>query len=346
MTASVPMPTAEPATGFRGGAGVQHGRYSYVGHPVIVAVVRRVLLTIPLLLIVSALSFILVSLTPGNATYAILGYNASPQLYQALQRALGLNLPLYEQYWRWLEHALSGDLGTSVISGEPVSHAIAQRLPVTMSLVLGALVVSVVLGVGLGVLSAVRGRVLGRLIDGLALVGFALPAFWVGAELIVIFAVKFTWFPATGYVPLTQSPAGWLASLVLPVTALSLYGIAATAKQTREAMLDVLGSEYIRVARANGIPRRSVIFRHALKNASIRVVTVLGIQAVGLLGGTVLVENVFALPGLGSLIVSAAQQHDLPVVQGVAVTFTLIVVLINLAVDLGYTWLNPRVRVS
>jgi peptide/nickel transport system permease protein len=179
----------------------------------------------------------------------------------------------------------------------------------------------------------------------LALVGFSLPAFWVGAELIVIFAVWRNWFPATGYVSLTASPAGWLHSLVLPVISLSLYGIAATAKQTRESMLDVLGSEYIRMARANGLSSRSIVLRHALRNASMRVVTVLGLQAVGLLGGTVLVENVFALPGLGSLMVTAATEHDLPVVAGMVVYFTLIVVVINLLVDLAYLWLNPRVRI-
>jgi peptide/nickel transport system permease protein len=302
-------------------------------------------MAVPLLFMVSALSFFLVSLTPGNAADQILGTTATPQEYAALRRALGLDLPLYDQYWQWLRHAVMGDLGSSIFSGQPVTQAIGQRLPVTLSLLLGALVVTVVVGVGLGLFSALRGGVMGRTVDGLALIGFALPAFWVGAELIVLFAVKLTWFPATGYVSISQSPVGWLRSLVLPVIALSLYGVAATAKQTREAMLDVMGSEYIRMARANGVAPRSIIFFHGLKNASIRVVTVLGVVAVGLLGGTVLVENVFALPGLGSLAVTAATEHDLPVVQGVAVYFTLMVVVINLLIDLAYTWLNPRVRV-
>jgi peptide/nickel transport system permease protein len=162
----------------------------------------------------------------------------------------------------------------------------------------------------------------------------------------VIFAVWRSWFPATGYVSITDSPIGWLHSLVLPVIALSLYGIASLAKQTREAMLDVLASEYIRMARANGISSRSVVFRHALRNASLRVVTVIGLLAVSLIGGTVLVENVFALPGLGSMMVTAATQHDLPVVAGMVVFFTLVVVAINLVVDLAYVWLNPRVRIQ
>jgi peptide/nickel transport system permease protein len=307
---------------------------------------RRLVLAVPLLIMVSGLSFVLVSLTPGDAADQILGTTATPQEYAALRRALGLDLPLYDQYWQWFRHAITGNLGTSIFTGQSVTQAVSQRIPVTLSLLLGALLVSVVVGVSLGVFSALRGGALGHTVDGLALIGFALPAFWVGAELIVLFAVRLSWLPATGYVFISQSPVGWLKSLVLPVIALSLYGVAATAKQTREAMLDVLGSEYIRMARANGVTSRSIVFCHALKNASLRVVTVLGVVAVGLLGGTVLVENVFALPGLGSLVVTAATEHDLPVVQGVAIYFTVMVVVINLLIDLAYTWLNPRVRIQ
>jgi peptide/nickel transport system permease protein len=316
-----------------------------VRNPILRVVVRRCVMAVPLLFVVSALTFILVSLTPGNAAQQILGAQATRAEYAAFNRALGLNLPLYEQYWNWLRHALTGNLGESIFTHQPVSEAIGQRLPVTLSLLVSGLVVSAVIGIGLGTFSALRGGAVGRIVDAIALLGFTLPAFWVGAELIVIFAVWRNWFPATGYVAISDSPVGWLHSLVLPVVALSLYGIAATAKQTREGMLDVLASEHIRMAWANGIAPRSIVFRHALRNASMRVVTVLGLQAVGLLGGTVLVENVFALPGLGSLMVTAATQHDLPVVAGMVVYFTLIVVAINLVVDLAYVWLNPRVRI-
>jgi peptide/nickel transport system permease protein len=312
--------------------------------PLVRVIVRRLLLAVPLLFVVSALSFVLVSLTPGDAARQILGVQASPAAYVALRRSLGLNLPLYQQYWDWARHALTGNLGTSLFSGETVTHAVNSRLPVTLWLIIGSLLVSALVGVTLGVLSAIRGGAVGRAVDAFVLIGFALPAFWVGAELIVLFAVKLHWFPATGYVPFAQSPTAWLRSLVLPVVALSLGGIAAVAKQTREAMLDVLGGEYIRMAWANGIPARSIYFRHALKNASPRVLTVLGIQAVSLLGATILIENVFALPGLGSLIVNASVQHDLPVVEGVAVYFTVIVVIVNLIIDLAYTWANPKVR--
>jgi peptide/nickel transport system permease protein len=314
-------------------------------HPVPRVVVRRLLMAIPLLVIVSGLSFLLVSLTPGDAARDILGPNAPPDVYVKLRRSLGLDLPLWDQYGHWLRHAVTGNLGTSLFTGQPVSQAINERLPVTISLIVGALLVTVIVGVPLGILSAVRGNAVGRMVDGFALIGFALPPFWLGAELIALFAVKFTWFPASGFVSISQSPLQWLHSLVLPVVALGLVSVAAVAKQTREAMLDVLGSEYIRMAWANGISARSIYFRHALKNASIRVITVVGLIAVQLLGGTIFVESVFSLPGLGSLVVDTTISHDLPVVQGVAVYFTIMVVLINLIIDLAYTWLNPRVRI-
>ncbi|HJQ47652.1 MAG TPA: ABC transporter permease [Amycolatopsis sp.] len=317
-----------------------------IRQPLLRVIVRRVLIAAPLLLVISMLSFVLVSLIPGDAARAILGTQATEDQYQALRHSLGLDLPLYQQYWQWLTHAIHGDLGSSLFSGQTVTDAISQRLPVTLSLMLGALLVSLIVGVSLGVFSAVRGGVLGRTVDGLGLLGFALPNFWVGAMLIVIFAVELRWLPPTGYVNFTDSPSDWASSLVLPVFALALSGIAAVAKQTREAMLDVLASEYIRMARANGIRYHSIVFINALKNASVVVVTILGLQAVGLLGGTVVVENVFALPGLGGLAVSSTAQHDLPVIQGIVIYFTLLVVVINLIVDIAYTWLNPKVRTS
>jgi peptide/nickel transport system permease protein len=306
-------------------------------------VARRLALSIPLLFLVSIITFLLLSITPGDAANQILGLNGTPQQYAALRRVLGLNLPLYSQYWQWLRHALDGNLGSSVLSGVPVTQSIIQRLSVSISLIVGSLLVTSILGFGIGTFSAVRGGALGRFVDALGLFGFVLPSFWIAAELIVVFAVKLHWFPATGYVPPSQSIFQWLRSLVLPVAALSLYGIAALAKLSRDAMLEALSSEHIRVARANGWSERSIVFKHALRHAGIRVVTVLGLIAVGLVSGTVFVENVFSLPGLGSLIVSSAEQHDIPVVQGVTVFVTLIVVVINLLVDLIYAWLDPRV---
>lgn len=305
--------------------------------------IRRTLAAVPLLLVVSSFNFLLLSLTPGDAARQILGPQGTPDQYDELRQQLGLDLPLHEQYWRWLSHATSGDFGNSIINGAPVLDSITSRLPVTLALIAGSLLVSIVVGVSLGVFSAVRGGLIGRAVDALALLSWALPVFWVGSVLVVVFAIKLEWLPALGYVPFTDSPRDWARSLVLPVAALSLGSVAAVMKQTREAMLDVLGSEYIRMAAANGISRSSLIYRHALKNAAMPVVTVLGIQTVGLLGGAVLIENVFSVPGLGSLVVSSSLAHDIPTVQAVAVIFTLVVIVVNLSVDLAYGLLNPRV---
>ena len=308
--------------------------------------VRRLLTAIPLLLVVSSFNFLLLSLTPGDAARQILGPQGTPEQYEALRQQLGLDLPVYEQYWRWLERAVSGDLGSSIINGASVTESIASRLPVTLSLIAGSLLVSALVGVGLGVFSAVRGGVIGRVVDALALLSWALPVFWVGSVLVVVFAIQLEWLPALGYIPFTESPRDWARSLVLPIAALSLGSVAAVLKQTREAMLDVLGSEYIRMAAANGISRTSLIFRHALKNAALPVITVLGVQTIGLLGGAVLVENLFSMPGMGSLVVSSALAHDVPTVQAIAVVFTVVVILVNLSVDLAYGLLNPRVRAA
>lgn len=296
--------------------------------------------------VLSALAFVLVSLIPGDAATEILGLGAPPSSYTRLRHTLGLDLPVYEQYWRWLRHAVRGDLGPSLFTGQSVTGMIDGRLPVTLSLITCSLLVGVVVGVGLGMLSALRGGPVGRFVDALSFVGYAVPSFWIGAVLIILFAVDLRWLPAVGYVPLAQSPTQWLRSLVLPVIALSLHAVAVISKQTRAAMLDVLGSEHIRMARANGITERSINFRHALRNAAPVVVTVLGVEFVVLLGGTVFVESVFALPGLGALAVNASIQHDLPLVEGIVVYFSVIVVIVNLVIDLMYTWLDPRVRLK
>lgn len=210
---------------------------------------------------------------------------------------------------------------------------------------IGALVVTTVLGVGIGMITALRGGLVAKSVEVLALVGFALPGFWLASELIVLFAVKFHWFPAEGYVSISQSPEEWIRSITLPIVALSLASVALVAKQTRESMSRVLGSEYVRMARAHGVSSTSLILRYALRNASAPVVTIIGIQAVTLLAGTLFVENVFALPGLGSLLVTSALDHDLPMVEGITVLFTAFVVVVNLIVDLAYSWVDPKVRV-
>lgn len=307
-------------------------------------ITRRLLLSVPLVFVVSVFTFVLESLAPGDAARQILSTQFSPARYAQLRRQLGLNEPLLAQYWHWTDGVIHGNLGQSVFSGATVTSILNGRLGVTLSLIIGTVVVSGVAGVVLGVISALHGGVLGRGADVLSLIGLALPNFWFGLVLISVFAVRLHVFPATGYVSPAQSLPGWLGSLVLPVVTLSAAGLAIIAKQTRDAMLDVLDREFIRALRAKGIPERTIILRHALRSAATPVVTVLGLLFVGMFSGTVLVETAFAMPGLGSLAVQATTEHDLPMVQGVAIYFTLMVVAVNLLVDLAYGWLNPKVR--
>jgi peptide/nickel transport system permease protein len=309
-------------------------------------VTRRVALSLPLVFVVSGLTFVLLALTPGDPAFAILGPNAPESSYAHLREQLGLNDPLWVRYWDWLSGALHGDFGTSLFTGQGVMDAIVQRLPVTLSLIIGALVISTVIGVGLGVLAAVRRGASARAIDAASLAGMAIPPYWLALVLVAVFAVTWGLLPATGYVPLADSPGEWARSLVLPVTVLAVSGVALLAKQTRDAMLDVLSRDFVVALRARGVSERSIILKHGLRNAAIPVVTIVGLFFVGMLSGTVFVETVFAMPGLGGLAVQATLQHDIPVVQGTAVFFTLIVVGVNLLVDLAYGWLNPKARLA
>jgi peptide/nickel transport system permease protein len=237
-----------------------------------------------------------------------------------------------------------GDLGTSLLNNQPVTQALNERLQPTLSLILLATLLAGLLGIGLGVLSAVKSGVLGRAVDVLSLAGLALPTFWLGLLLVAFLAVRVHLFPATGYTPISQSPGAWLQGLILPVVALAFGAMAVVAKQTRDAMRTALDRDFIRTLRANGVGEGSIVFKHALRNAAIPVVTVLGLVFIGLLSGTVLVESVFVLPGLGGLAVQATTSHDLPLVQGAVLYFTILVVIVNLVVDLSYGWLNPKAR--
>ncbi|PPK63636.1 ABC transporter permease [Actinokineospora auranticolor] len=302
----------------------------------------RVLWSLPLLLALSALTFVLAWLTPGDAARTILGTNTDPVAYAEVRARLGLDRPLVEQYWHWLTGVVRGDLGGSVFTGEPVSAIVGDRLPVTLSLLgLSALVIAAV-GTGIGLVGALRGGLAGRLLDGVAVVGMSVPAPWLGLVLIVVFAVDLALFPVTGYVAFADAPADWALSLVLPVVCLSVGGIAVVAKQVRGALADVLGRGYIRALRANGMPTRSVVFRHATRNAALPVVNVFGVVLIGLLGGSIVVEQLFALPGLGQLTVTATAQHDLPVLEGVVLCFTILVVVVNLVTDVISGKLTPR----
>jgi peptide/nickel transport system permease protein len=308
-------------------------------------VLRRLALAIPLLFLVSILTFVLVALIPGDPAVRILGAGHTAAEYHALDVKLGLTQPILTQYWHWLDHVLHGSLGTSLFSLQTVGSEVNQRLPVTIALVVGATLVSLIVGVALGTASAIWQGPLGRFIDGVSWLGFAVPSFWLGLLLIEYVAVKWKLLPPSGYVTFAQSPSDWFKSLILPVVTLSAAGATGIAKQTRDAMSEVMSTEFISSLRLAGVPERAILIRHGLRNAAIPIVTTLGLFAVAMLGGTILVEQVFALPGLGSLAVQAASDHDLPVIEGVVICFTLIVVVVNLFIDLSYAWLNPRVRV-
>ncbi|WP_086796612.1 ABC transporter permease [Streptomyces caniscabiei] len=309
-------------------------------------ILRRLALSIPLLVAVSAITSLLESFVPGDPARTILGINASEEQYDALRAALHLDKPFAEQYWLYLRDVLHGDFGISLFSGESVLTVIGQRLPVTLILVIGATVLSTLVGVLLGVYSATRGPVTRRVTDVMSLMGSALPNFWVALMLVSLFAVKFPIFPATGYTPFAQSPGQWAAGLVLPVVALSIGGVALISKMTRDAMLSTLGLDYIRTLRASGVGPASIVWKHALRSCGMPVATAIGITMISYIPGTILVENIFTLPGLGTTVVDATNQHDLPVVQGLTITFTVMVIVINLLVDVLYSLLNPKVRVA
>lgn len=305
---------------------------------------RWLLTSIPLLIGVSALTFLLASMVPGDAARSILGVGATQEQYHELRAQLGLDQPLWQRYAEWLWQAVQGNLGRSIQSSGAVSSELFGRLGVTLSLVVGAVLLAALLGLSLGLVSALRGGLVGRLVDVISLLGLAIPAYWLGLVLVTVLAVKIPIFPATGYVPFTQSPIQWFQSLILPVATLGFVSAAPIAKQTRDGVLTELGKDYVAVLRARGISERRIVLKHVLRNAGTPVLSVLGIVTVGLFGGAVLVETVFVLPGLGSDVVNATAAHDIPVIQGVAVFFTVLVVIVNLLVEFGYTALNPKVR--
>jgi peptide/nickel transport system permease protein len=307
---------------------------------------RRIALSLPLFLLVSLLTFLTVAFIPGDPAVRILGAGHTLSQYHAFDAKIGLTEPVLVQYWHWLDALLHGSLGDSLFTFQPVASQLAQRLPVTLSLVIGATLVSLVLGTVLGVAAALWRGPVARAIDVVTWAGFAVPNFWLGLVLVELLALRVHLLPASGYVSFSQSPASWARSLVLPVLTLAAAGTTGIAKQTRNAMTETMSREFVAALRMAGVRRRAIVFRHALRNASMTIVTIAGLFFVAMLGGTILVEDVFVLPGLGSLAVQAATDHDLPVIEGVVVSFTLIVIAVNIVIDLSYAWLNPRVRVG
>ncbi len=299
----------------------------------------------PLLLIVSFLTFTMLHLVPGDIRDIILGVDATPEQYAELGAKLGLDDPFLVQYGRWLGRALQGDLGTSAYNSQTVVEAVLDTLPVTLSLTFGGMFVGLVIGVPAGVYAGLhRGGLVDRIAVLAATVGQALPNFWVAILLAIPFALWWRLLPATGFTPPTESVSAWLASIALASVALGTSASAALARQTRGAVIDVLGREYIRAARARGVSKRAVTFKHALKNAAVPVVTTIGFQVNGLLGGALIVEQVFGLHGFGALAIDAVRTQDIPIMQGVVMMGTVIIVVVNIAVDVAYGYVNPRMR--
>jgi peptide/nickel transport system permease protein len=310
-------------------------------------ILPRLVGSLVLLFVVPTITFFLQGLAPATTVAkTVLGVSATRAQINAFNVRLGLDQPLVSRYLVWLGGAVHGDLGASYTNNQAVSSILAPRLGVSLSLIVGSLLVFTIVGVILGIASATGGKVVGQVVDAISTIGIAVPNFWLAVIMVTLFAVELLLLPATGYVTFASNPGMWLASLVLPVVALSFAGITAVAKQTRDQMLIATNSPFTRTLRANGASEFSLVYKHALRNAAAPVVTVLGTIFVGALSGTVIIENIFVLPGLGSEALEASLQADLPVIQGIAVYFTVIVVIVNVLIDLVNTLLNPKVRTA
>ncbi|MGH3758238.1 ABC transporter permease [Actinophytocola sp.] len=309
-------------------------------------VARRILATIPILLFVSVATFLLIHLSPGDpAVKAAGGMQATPEAIAIARERLGLNKPLVTQYLDWMSGLVRGDLGRSLFKPMSVSSAIAERFTITLSLTVCAIFIAVVLALVAGLLAASRpDGIVDRIVTPVSSLGIAAPNFFIGMLLVLAFSLHFGWFPAVGYVPFTEDPIEWLRHLALPSFALGVAVAAELARHLRASLRDVLQTDYVRTAVAKGLRARSVLTKHALKNAGIPVITVLGIHIGHLLGGTVVIESVFGIQGLGSLAVTAVFDRDYTMIQGITIVTVLFVVVVNLLVDLSYAVLNPRVR--
>jgi peptide/nickel transport system permease protein len=306
---------------------------------------RRVLATLPVMAIVALLVFSLLYIAPGDPAAVIAGDQASPADVERIRQSLGLDRPFLVQFGAWLWNILHGDLGTSIFTNLPVAALIAQRIEPTLSLMALTLVLTILIAVPLGVMAAWKaGSFVDRAIMAFAVLAFSLPVFVVGYLLAYVFALELEWLPVQGYTPLSQGFWPWLQNLILPAVALGGVYIALIARITRASMLEVLQQDYIRTARAKGLDQRSILFVHALKNAAVPIVTVIGIGVALLIGGAVVTESVFAIPGLGRLTVDAILRRDYPVIQGIVLMFSFLYTLVNLMVDVTYTLIDPRIR--
>jgi peptide/nickel transport system permease protein len=308
-------------------------------------VARRLLATIPVMVVVALFVFFLLHLTPGDPAAVIAGDDASPAEIEGVRRKLGLDRPLWEQFAIYIWNLVRGDLGTSIFSNLPVLTLVKQRMEPSIVLAIATLVVAVTFAIPMGVVAAWKARTaIDRIVMGFSVIGFAMPVFLIGYLLIYVFAIELRWLPVQGYRPLAQGIDQTARSIVLPAFALGMVYMALIARITRASMLEVLSEDYIRTAHAKGLATAPVLLRHALKNAAVPIVTVIGIGLALLISGVVITETVFNIPGLGRLTVDAILKRDYPIIQGLIILFAGVKVLVNLAIDLSYTFLDPRIR--
>lgn len=312
----------------------------------ILFIVRRVLSAALLIVAISFLAYVLLSPAAGNIARNVLGEDATAEQVALLNAELGLDRPLILQYFDWAAAALGGDLGTSYFTRQPVAASLAARVPVTVTLVALVTLLSGILGFAIGLWAAVKRGIVDRVLLVVVTVADALPAFILALLFVTVFAIGLGWFPATGFTPFFTSPVEWARGLALPVTAMTLLGLAGIAQQVRSSAIGVLRMDYVRTLRSRGLPARRIILTSVLRNASVNGLTALAIQVVGLLGASVVIEQIFALQGLGSFAVEATTRTDIPVIVGVLLAYVLIVVVVNLLVDLAIAWINPKVRLS
>lgn len=308
-------------------------------------IVRRILVTIPVLLLITLMVFSLIHLIPGDPATVILGQEATEAAKTALRHQLGLDKPLPVQYLTYLGGVLHGDLGRSLTDRTPVIQTIVQRLPVTFELSLGAFIVALLLAIPIGIISATRrGGFLDFLGTSFAFAGMSIPPFWIAIVFIIFFAVRLHWLPASGYVPFSQDPVQNIKAMIMPMVATGLRESAVLMRMLRSSLLEAFSQDYIRTAKAKGLSRWVVIVKHAVRNALIPLVTSSGLLVAGLLGGVVITETIFSLPGFGRLIVQAIFERDFVTVQGAILVSAVLVILVNLIVDMSYVVLDPRIK--
>ncbi|BAF88012.1 ABC transporter permease protein [Azorhizobium caulinodans ORS 571] len=308
-------------------------------------ILRRTLSTIPVMAMVGLFVFSLLYIAPGDPAAVIAGDQASPADIARIRANLGLDRPFLVQFGEWAWRTLHADLGTSIFTNLPVTQMIGQRIEPTVSLMLVTLIFAIIIAVPMGVVAAWKaGTWVDRAIMTFAVLGFSVPVFVIGYVLAYTFALQLDWFPVQGYTPIAEGIGPWLSNLVLPAISLGCVYIALIARITRASMLEVLAQDYVRTAKAKGLGQGGVLFIHALKNAAVPIVTVIGIGIALLIGGAVVTESVFAIPGLGRLTVDAILRRDYPVIQGVVLLFSFVYVLVNLIIDILYTFLDPRIR--